>query len=58
MTFCLMDNLLHDMDRFLDRLALAAAESGYRLYLVGGSVRDQSMGRPVHDFDLATSAPV
>jgi poly(A) polymerase len=56
--FCLMDNLLHDMDRFLDRLTLAAAESGYRLYLVGGSVRDQIMGRPVHDFDLATSAPV
>jgi poly(A) polymerase len=53
-----MDNLLHEMDRFLDRLALAAAESGYRLYLVGGSVRDQIMGRPVHDFDLATSAPV
>ena len=53
-----MDNLLHEMDRFLDRLTLAAAESGYRLYLVGGSVRDQIMGRPVHDFDLATSAPV
>lgn len=58
MTFCLMDNLLHEMDRFLDRLTGAAAESGYRLYLVGGSVRDQIMGRPVHDFDLATSAPV
>ena len=53
-----MDNLLHEMDRFLDRLTLAATESGCRLYLVGGSVRDQIMGRPVHDFDLATSAPV
>jgi poly(A) polymerase len=53
-----MDNLLHDIDRFLDRLTRAAAESGYRLYLVGGSVRDQIMGRPVHDYDLATSAPV
>ncbi len=34
------------------------AEAGYRLYLVGGSVRDQIMGRPVHDLDLTTDAPV
>lgn len=46
------------MDDFLDRLAEEAARAGYRLYLVGGSVRDALMGRPIHDFDLTTDAPV
>lgn len=30
--------------------------AGYGAYLVGGSVRDSLMGRPVHDYDLTTSA--
>ncbi|RKP57024.1 CCA tRNA nucleotidyltransferase [Cohnella endophytica] len=30
--------------------------SGYQAYLVGGSVRDRLMGRPLHDVDIATSA--
>ena len=47
--FCLMDNLLPDIDRFLDRLAREAEQAGYGLYLVGGSVRDQIMGRETHD---------
>lgn len=34
--------------------ALAAA--GHEAYLVGGCVRDLLVGRPVNDFDLATSA--
>jgi len=29
---------------------------GYDSYLVGGSVRDAIMNRPIHDWDLATSA--
>lgn len=31
-------------------------EAGERVLLCGGSVRDHLLGRPVHDFDLATSA--
>jgi poly(A) polymerase len=56
--FCLFDDLLRDVDSFLDRLTRKAAEGGYKLYLVGGSVRDQLMGRQTHDFDLTTDAPV
>jgi len=29
---------------------------GHTVYMTGGSVRDRIMGRPVHDWDLATSA--
>lgn len=46
------------MDRFLDRLTGNAAEAGYTLYLVGGAVRDELMGRVTHDYDLTTDAPV
>lgn len=56
--FCLFDRLLTDIDAFLDRLAHNFADAGYSLYLVGGSVRDSIMGRPTHDIDLATDAPV
>lgn len=31
-------------------------EAGAEAYIVGGSVRDSLMGRPVHDYDLTTSA--
>ncbi len=31
-------------------------EKGYQAYFVGGCVRDEIMGRPVHDVDIATSA--
>lgn len=33
-------------------------QNGYSLYVVGGSIRDFLMGVPVHDYDLATDAPV
>ncbi|HYP42339.1 MAG TPA: HD domain-containing protein [Chloroflexia bacterium] len=56
--FCLFDNLLPDMDNFLDRLATNTQRAGHRIYMVGGSVRDQLMGRPIHDVDLTTDAPV
>ncbi len=39
-------------------MAQAATSSGYRLYLVGGSVRDSLMERDTHDVDLTTDAPV
>lgn len=31
-------------------------KAGYAAYLVGGCVRDQQMGRAVHDWDITTSA--
>ena len=31
-------------------------EAGFEAYVVGGAVRDMVMGRPAHDFDIATSA--
>lgn len=38
------------------QLAELFADAGEELYLVGGSVRDAFLGRPVEDFDFATSA--
>ena len=40
----------------IDRLARSFAEDGHSLYLVGGSVRDQLLGHPVHDYDFTTDA--
>lgn len=31
-------------------------EAGYEAYIVGGSVRDYLLGRPINDIDIATSA--
>src|ERR1041385_6374047 len=56
--FCLINELLTNVDNFLDRLSRNATEAGYQLYLVGGSVRDAIMVRPTHDIDLTTDAPV
>ncbi len=39
-----------------DQLGRAFAQAGEQLYLVGGSVRDTLLGKPVEDFDFATSA--
>src|SRR5258708_993147 len=55
--FCLINVLLTDVDEFLNKLAKTTAKAGYQLYLVGGSVRDDIMGRPTHDIDLTTDAP-
>jgi poly(A) polymerase len=38
------------------RLGKLFQDRGYELYLVGGSVRDQILGRSTHDLDFATSA--
>ncbi len=45
------------MDAFLHNLATQFAAVGYTLYLVGGSVRDELLGRVAHDADLTTDAP-
>ncbi|GAA0135514.1 CCA tRNA nucleotidyltransferase [Paenibacillus sp. YSY-4.3] len=44
--------MLHQGERVLGTLL----ESGYSAYFVGGCVRDELMGRPVNDMDIATSA--
>ncbi len=31
-------------------------ESGYEAFVVGGAVRDMYLGRPIHDYDITTSA--
>lgn len=56
--FCLFPRLLTDVDSFVDRLAEQARQAGYRLFLVGGSVRDALTGLPIHDLDVTTDAPV
>ncbi|WP_022902096.1 CCA tRNA nucleotidyltransferase [Humibacter albus] len=40
----------------VSRLALAFAEAGHELALVGGPVRDALLGRRVHDLDFTTDA--
>lgn len=37
-------------------LLLKIQAAGYEAYLVGGCVRDLQLGRPVHDWDVTTSA--
>lgn len=43
-------------DDILQRLAATFRTAGRQLYLVGGSVRDELLGRPHQDLDVATDA--
>lgn len=38
------------------KIASTLKQAGFECYLVGGSVRDLILGRPVYDFDFATNA--
>ena len=49
-----LDGIAAGAARVVDTLA----EAGHQALLVGGCVRDMLQGRPAHDFDVATSAPV
>ena len=40
----------------IERLAQLFAGAGHSLYLVGGSVRDELIDLPVHDYDFTTDA--
>lgn len=40
----------------IQRLAEAFRDASKELYLVGGTVRDELLGRPSHDIDMATNA--
>lgn len=58
-----MERKLNDMDEADGKLwALGRellrilADAGHEAYMVGGSVRDRLIGRPIHDIDIATSA--
>jgi tRNA nucleotidyltransferase (CCA-adding enzyme) len=39
-----------------DEILLRLRAAGYEAYYVGGCVRDTLLGRPVHDWDIATAA--
>ncbi|MGG6309547.1 CCA tRNA nucleotidyltransferase [Paenibacillus macerans] len=39
-----------------EKVLRALLDGGYQAFFVGGCVRDELMGRPVHDMDIATSA--
>ncbi len=39
-----------------DRMIEILREHGYEAFFVGGCVRDSLLGRPIHDWDIATSA--
>ncbi len=52
----LLEQLPSEARSVLERLATAFAGNGQELYLVGGSVRDLLLGRPVKDLDFATNA--
>ena len=39
------------------RICRALREGGWIAYLAGGCVRDALLGRPIQDYDIATSAP-
>ncbi|MCI0816023.1 MAG: CCA tRNA nucleotidyltransferase [Chloroflexi bacterium] len=53
-----LDDALSPADAaLLRRMGTAAHEAGAHLWLVGGSVRDALLGRPVLDLDLTSEAP-
>ncbi|MFT7622901.1 MAG: poly(A) polymerase [Myxococcota bacterium] len=44
------------MRRGAERICTDLKGEGFDAYLVGGSVRDRLLGRPVHEYDIATEA--
>ena len=56
-TIFLEQHLSSDTAERLRMLGAIAEEEGIGLYLVGGSVRDCLLGRPVVDLDLTSEAP-
>ena len=45
-----------DIPEYAAQIIRRIEDAGFEAYIVGGSVRDSLMGRPVHDYDLTTSA--
>ncbi|MEK7170730.1 MAG: HDIG domain-containing metalloprotein [Patescibacteria group bacterium] len=48
--------MLATVPAWLESLAKAFSESGYQLFMVGGAVRDELVGRKIIEWDLATDA--
>ena len=40
----------------LKKIGAIFSDAGFKVYLVGGAVRDALLGKAVHDWDLATDA--
>ena len=45
------------IDERIQALLIYLDEQGYETYLVGGAVRDALLNRPIHDYDILTTAP-
>lgn len=45
-----------ELPTYVRDIAQKLDESGYRVWIVGGAVRDHIMGQPVSDYDLCTDA--
>ena len=45
-----------DADQTVTYISETIEKNGHEIYLVGGAVRDHILGRPVDDYDFATSA--
>jgi len=41
---------------YVQKIARILSKEGYDVYLVGGALRDITMGKKPHDYDLATNA--
>ena len=46
-----------EIPREVERIAHRLEEAGHETWCVGGAIRDNLLGVPNHDFDLATAAP-
>ena len=44
------------IDERIQALLIYLDEQGYETYLVGGAVRDALLNRPIHDYDILTTA--
>ena len=42
--------------KYVRQILFSLQSRGFAAYLVGGCVRDTLLGRPVHDWDITTSA--
>jgi tRNA nucleotidyltransferase (CCA-adding enzyme) len=49
---------LENIPGFVRRVLETLESGGYEAYLVGGCLRDMLFGRPIHDWDVTTAAPV
>lgn len=51
-----MKNLKIEIPSGANEIIHSLQNNGYEAFLVGGCVRDSILGRPIHDYDITTSA--